>query len=140
MRVVGQTDGEREQVLNMLEGLGEDGDLILEHSARSLCDPSGEVLACFGIWPLWPGVGRAWAMLSESVLRHYPLTLHRHVRQLLPWFEEQDDYHRVEAVIREGHAAGHRWIRHLGFRREAMMQNYGIGGTIGYHLYSRIRP
>lgn len=136
----GQTDDERQQILNMLDGLGDFGDRILERCARSLYTADGEILASFGVWPLWPAVGRAWAMLSEEVLRDYPLTLHRSVSQLLPFLEERDEYRRLEATIRQGHSAGHRWIRHLGFRREGLMQNYGIGGTISYHLYARIRP
>lgn len=122
----------------MLDGLGQEAVTIVSSSARTLVNES-EVLACFGIWPLWPGVGRAWAMLSETILLRYPLTLHREVSQCLGYIEERDDYHRIEAVVRVGHAAGHRWIRRLGFRREGLMQNYGYGGTIGYHLYARIR-
>ncbi len=109
--------------------------LVLEEFARTL-EIDGVVAACFGVWPMWPRVARAWSDLSELALRH-PKTLHAAVRSQLAEAQEAMVLARVEAVVKSDFAAGVRWVEHLGFEREGTMRNYGIDGVGDYDLYAR---
>jgi len=112
---------------------------ILAQYARSL-EHGGEVMAVFGVWPLWAGVGRSWSMISEDCRRHFGKTLYKSVKGRLEYIEQRDGMHRIEAIVRVGHPTAHSWIRHLGFKREGLMVNYGPGGIGDSHLYARTRP
>jgi hypothetical protein len=111
-------------------------DRVLEVFARTLV-ADFKPIACFGVWPMWPGVARAWSDLSAEALA-LPKALHGSVREELGKIVEQAGLRRVEAVVDEEHVAGHRWMEHLGFTSEAVMENYGVGGVGAYRLYSRL--
>jgi len=128
--------GDRELVLeNIAENPGME--VVLQNLGRSLT-LDGRVIACFGVWPLWPGVARAWSDLSQEALDR-PKALYSNVREQLGKAEEQLDLRRVEAVIAKNHAVAHGWIRHLGFELEGTMHNYGVGGVGDFCLYARTR-
>jgi len=109
--------------------------LVLEEYARTLLIDE-VVAACFGVWPMWPGVARAWSDLSELALRH-PKALHGAVRSQLSGVQESLGLARVEAVVRHDFEEGARWVKHLGFELEGTMANYGIDGIGDYDLYAR---
>lgn len=136
IKIAGQLDDERRQIMGNLAA-HEDPDAMLQESARTIWRDD-RVLACFGVWPMWAGVSRAWSMITEE-MRESPLTLHRYVLAELADVEERQNLVRIEAVVRFGYSAGHRWIRSLGFQREGLMKNYGIGGAPDFHLYARTR-
>ncbi len=112
---------------------------ILERYARSMIHDH-RVLACFGIWPMWPGVAKAWSMISQEARMRWAKSLYKSVKELLDAAEERDSLTRIEATVRYGHPSAHSWIRHLGFEREGLMKNYGMGGVGDHHLYARTRP
>jgi hypothetical protein len=118
----------------------EDADDLLGGFARTLIHDD-RVLAVFGVWPMWHGVGRAWTILSKEVLGSFGgyRVLHKSVRESLDVIQERERLGRVEAVVRYGHVEGHAWMRHLGFERECLMRNYGFGGNSHFHLYARVR-
>ena len=95
-------------------------------------------IGMFGVWPMWPGVGRAWSMISPEAKSDFPCSLYKGVKRNLEIIIARDQLVRVEAVVKAGHPTAHPWIRRLGFRREGLMRNYGIGGVGDYHLYARI--
>jgi len=134
-------------------------DLGSEASAENLCitlrvlrsmpDPDGFLglnaytlllddtpIACGGVWPIWEGVAAVWSALSLESLKH-PKALHKAARGALDEIEARLGLKRMEAAVLFGHDAGHRWMRHLGFREEGLMRNYGVGGTSHYHRYAR---
>jgi len=109
------------------------------HFARTLWLEERPV-ACFGVWPLQAGVGRAWSILTEQAIAH-PMALYRGVLRQLVAFERDEELIRVESVVKVGHPTAHEWIQHLGFERETMdcgMRCYGLEGET-YHLYARVR-
>jgi hypothetical protein len=111
---------------------------LLERYARTLFHEE-RVMACFGVCPMWLGVARAWAMISQEARQRCPKTLYSEVKRHLAIVEERDDLTRIEATVRYGHPSAHSWIRHLGFEREGLMRNYGMGGIGHHHLYARTR-
>ena len=106
--------------------------VLLHQNARTLLVESKPV-AAMGVWPIWQGVGRAWAVLSGDALR-YPVMLTRGARGFLHEIEARDGYRRIEATIERGHDRGRRWALRLGFVYEATLQSYGPTG-IDHDLY-----
>ncbi len=96
----------------------------------------GYVVGCAGIVPLWPGVGQAWAVLSDTALSH-PVILTRAAMRELQRIEEQLGLHRVQATVAEDHIEGRRWLAWLGFEVEGLMRNYGPEGEGDFWLYGR---
>jgi hypothetical protein len=109
--------------------------LAIDGSAFSAVE-AGRIVGCAGIVPLWPGVGHAWAVLSDAALAH-PVTLTRTVQRELSRIEAALDLRRVQATVAEEHIAGRRWLAWLGFEVEGLMCNYGPGGVGDYWLYGR---
>lgn len=132
-----EEEDERQEMLRTLKALPH-MDQLLSGYARTLMKDD-TVLACFGVWPMWPGVGRAWSLISAAARKH-PKTLYRSVKRCLETVESRDEMHRIEATVRLGHPSAHSWIRHLGFEREGLMRNYGQFGMGDSHLYARITP
>lgn len=94
------------------------------------------VLGCAGVAPLWPGVGQAWAVLSDAMLAR-PTSLTRATARALDRIIAAEDLRRVQATVRDGHGAGGRWLSFLGFELEGLLVNYGPGGTGDYWIYGR---
>ncbi len=126
-----------EEMLHLLATTPMQG--VLANYARTLIHED-KPLACFGVWPMWPGVGRAWSLISPEARKRYPKSLYKAVKQCLVTIEDRDEMRRIEATVRFGHPSAHSWIRHLGFQREGLMRNYGQFGIGDSHLYARIRP
>jgi RimJ/RimL family protein N-acetyltransferase len=96
----------------------------------------GRIVGCAGVMPLWPGVGHAWAVLSDAALAR-PITLTRAVQRELTRIEIVLGLQRLQATVADGHVAGRRWLAWLGFEVEGLMCNYGPGGVGDYWLYGR---
>ena len=111
---------------------------LLSTYARTL-EVQGCVIACFGVTPLWDGVVEAWALLSDEVLKDYPITLSKSVLKWLDYIEKREGIRRIQSSIAEEHVEAIRWIRWLGFKRcEGLMKNYGIGGVGNFYRFARI--
>ena len=111
---------------------------MLEQYVRSIWI-DGTVIAVVGVWPQHPGVARAWTQLSRVGLDLYPKALHEATLECIELAFETYHLWRLEAHCRFGHDEGRRWLRHLGFVPEALMKNYGFGGSPDYWLYARTR-
>lgn len=118
--------------------------LIDRATAESLAIPGmafsavscGCIVGCAGIVPLWPGVGQAWAVLSDTALAH-PVTLTRAVEREMRRIESDHGLHRIQATVAETHVSGRRWLAWLGFELEGLMRNYGHGGAGDFWMYGR---
>lgn len=95
-----------------------------------------DALGCAGVVELWPGVGQAWAVLSERALAQ-PLTLTRTAVRELDRIARLRGFARIQATVADGHGAGARWLAFLGFEVEGLLVNYGLGGTGDYWIYGR---
>jgi len=125
-----------DQQIEMMEDTSSNRDLLAEN-ARTWEDESGKVLAVLGVWPLWAGVGTAWALISGEALR-YPFGLARAAKGFLAEIIERDDFWRIQATIERGHWTGRRFILWLGFQFEGMMECYGPTG-LDHDLYALVR-
>lgn len=94
----------------------------------------GRIVACGGFLLMWPGRIYAWSLLSHDVGPREMLKLHCVVRKILASRKE----HRIEAACDSNFKNAHRWLRALGFQREAKMRCYTPDGR-DCDLYARIR-
>lgn len=89
----------------------------------------GRPLICAGVLPYWPGRGEAWAMVGMDAGPKM-LSIHKAVKR----FFEVAPFERIEAHVARDFAAGHQWVRMLGFEFEGVKPKYfPDGGTaLGY--------
>lgn len=119
-----------EHYLEATAGVPAWGDLAT--FARSQIDngPAGAALiddqlaAVAGVVIAWPGMGEAWAVLTDLGRRH-PMVCHRLVARELRAIIRDYRLHRVQADILRSFQAGRIWASRLGFRKEGMMRRYG---------------
>lgn len=94
----------------------------------------GEPIAMGGVTVYWEGRGEVWAIIDQKAGGHM-VGLHRLAKD----FIESLNIGRIEATVRQGFEAGHRWMRMLGFEMEARcMRGYDMDGK-NCALYSKVR-
>jgi len=104
----------------------------LKPSATFLSN-SGEVMACGGVFILWPGTGEAWLFLSR--LAGYSVVLS--VKKQLEEWMKQYDLQRVQAEVRSDFSAGRRFLEWLGMDLEGTLRKFGPNG-FDYAMYARV--
>jgi hypothetical protein len=93
----------------------------------------GATIAIGGCVEQSPGRAIAWALLAKTDGVAF-IKVHRAVTRWLeiaPW-------RRIEAAVESDFAAGHRWIKMLGFTHEGRMRGYTPEGG-DCDLYARVR-
>lgn len=83
--------------------------------------------ACAGIMGFWPGVGEAWAILTD-VGRAHPMLVHRAIRDGLRAIMRERQYRRIQADVYRDFEVGRIWAVRLGFRKESVMRAYAPDG------------
>ena len=95
-----------------------------------------QLIACGGIGLLWPGVGEAWFWGTPHKTRH-PIALYKATRQWLDRSMPLLRLHRVEAIIRQDFAEGHRFAQALGFTAEGIRRQFGPD-RMDFTMYARV--
>lgn len=131
---------------------GVDGSVLPENWAELLGSSliaktavfDGRIIACGGLFLLWPGVAEAWVTYVFDVekLRIYP----RIVKDLIHEWMEKFDLVRVHAPLRADWEAGIKYAKWLGFRPDGWpevpdgvkMRKYHYDGADAI-MYSIIR-
>jgi hypothetical protein len=86
----------------------------LERCGNAIAVTDGDkVLAVAGVETYWEGRGMAWAFLAGEVKRDF-VAGHRIAKRFLGSFINM----RIEAFVECDFAAGHRWLKLLGFEVE----------------------
>jgi hypothetical protein len=103
-------------------------------SFSAIANDSGKVLACAGVVSVWENRSIAWAIFDPTHRDKF-IAIHNAVKRFL----EDCPARRVEAAVDCEYVAGHRWVRALGFKLEAVrMRAYRpTGGDSA--LYARVR-
>lgn len=92
-------------------------------------------VGCAGVVDTGPDNALVWALLSKDV-GPFMLAVSRKVRRVLDAYPAR----RVEATVVHGFAAGERWMRLLGFKRECETVDrtyFPVGVTAA--LYARVK-
>lgn len=113
-------------------GSGDFRALEIRHSYTLFQD--GVPIVCCGAFELSKVRGSCWAILSRSITPH----IFREVHTLGKTFLASLPWRRLEAVVDVDFAAGHRWVKTLGFKLEApCMEAYEIDGR-NCALYAKV--
>jgi len=97
----------------------------------------GRCIGAYGIIEMWPGVARAWALFSESVIKEHPSLLGFRVQKDLRR-AEQLGFHRIEATTCVEHIEASVFLAWLGFAQEGLMRCYTPGRDHTY-LYAKVK-
>jgi hypothetical protein len=97
-----------------------------------------KVFACGGIVINWKGCGEVWLLPSPEALKH-PIALFKIVKKWVKKFIEEEDMVRLQAPIEASKTVNRKFIEHLGFHAEGVLECYGLQGQdhIMYALINR---
>jgi len=84
----------------------------------------GQPVAVAGIHVLWPGVGRAWSVMTPRVFEH-SITMVRDVTTFIEAIEVDRSLHRIDMDVLATDTRAARFAQWLGFKQEALMVGYG---------------
>lgn len=120
----------------LAEHITEDQILALVSSKHSytVVNAYGKVLGVGGIVEKWKGRAEAWAILDQNS-REYFLCIHNAVKRFLNGFNVR----RIEAEVDCNFEAGHRWMRLLGFKKEADRMRFFDPAGNDCSLYSLVK-
>ena len=106
------------------------------YPSTTVTTDDGDVLACFGVTPLWENVATVWVIFSEDI-KKYGMQTYRGTKA---FFEQQlkSNFHRIECYVIEGNDKARKFIETFGFTCEAEMKKYTPDARTAY-LYSRVR-
>lgn len=113
-------------------------DEYLDHLSNSgtayTCIDDNGPLACFGVFPLWQGVGETWMFVSRRVQQR-PVTAYR----VAFWFCKQaaEQFHRIQTATESDDIRAKQFLENIGFRYEGQMPAYGPTGK-DYDRYARV--
>lgn len=88
----------------------------------------GQILAIAGITPMWGKVGEAW-VLSSTYASFHALALARSITKEFDRIIGELNYLRVQAQVSVGNKSVNKWMKKLGFKQEAIAQNYMADGS-----------
>lgn len=96
----------------------------------------GAIVGACGVLPIWEGRAYGWAFIGALPAPYWTGVTRRVTHALFA--AHHAGFWRIEASVRRGNVAGHRWVRALGFQRESVeMRGYSPQGD-GFFLYARI--
>lgn len=75
-----------------------------------------KILMCAGAYEAWAGRFMMWSILDYEAAKGHWLAIHKAAHDLVRQVCEVA--RRLEANVACDHEAGHRWVRHLGFKLE----------------------
>lgn len=88
----------------------------------------GEFLvACGGVYYLWPGVGTAWLLGSDHIPKK-KIAFHKLASTALDKAIKKGSFHRVQSIVRADFPEALGWNRLLGFEIEGMLKGYAPDG------------
>ena len=96
----------------------------------------GKVYACWGIVPMWTGVGEAWLTCSKDISRK-ALPMHRGAKLFMEHAARKMKLHRIQVLVRCDVVHLNKWISALYFEHEATLERYGPDMS-DMHLYRRL--
>ena len=99
---------------------------------RALVD-GDDVLAVAGMIEVYTGHCIVWAVLSTRAAR--ALTM---ITRAMAAVLADAPHHRIEMLVPNDFAAGHRWARMLGFVQEGVLRRYGPSAA-DHAAYARVR-
>lgn len=85
-------------------------------------------VACMGYQPRHPGVCEVFAFGTNAFDR-VALSLTKHALRVMKPAMLDAGFHRAQCLSRHDHVTAHRWLEHMGFKREGVLSQYGSDGS-----------
>ncbi len=98
----------------------------------------GRKIGCGGVAFPWDGMGEAWACFDVDVAR-YPLCAFKLSRKFLDDVFMACGMRRMQAMVRADAPRHRRFVEHLGFSFEGLLQAFDKDGN-DFMMYARIKP
>ena len=96
-----------------------------------------QVVVCFGVRTVWPGVGDAWLLSSPSVSAH-ALSVVRSARMIFADIFKTEAFSRVHISVDSANDSAFKFAKALGFEVEGIMRQFGPDGS-NYYMMARIK-
>ena len=97
---------------------------------------TGDIVCCFGVIELWPGLGEAWMLTSDKVKR-YPISLTRGARRYFDAAARDLQLRRLQITTNVNDELAVRWANRLNFTQEGLLRRYGPDGS-DHFMHSRM--
>ena len=107
--------------------------LAQSREAWAFLDDQDRVIAIVGAMETHDRCAYIWTFMSRHAGPHM-LAITRFIQNWLPLL----GYVRIEATVKSGFKAAHRWMRILGFKRETTRPMKRWDGIDDFHLYSKV--
>lgn len=121
------------KLLSRWKALGED---IKNMGIATTIWADGQVLACIAIVRLYDGVGEVWTLASKRIQEH-PLAYIKALRRGIEIHMSVMKLWRLHGTIRADFPSANKWIKTLGFEKEALLKKYGPGGE-DHYMFARV--
>jgi hypothetical protein len=105
--------------------------------AVTVVTDAGDIVACLGAYPYWPGMIEMWAVTGE-LCDKYPIAFDRAALDYIETVERIYEPHRIQANVDAGYSANMKWMEHLGFESEGLMRKFSVDGR-DYVRYAKIK-
>ena len=96
---------------------------------------AGEMVCCFGVNELWPGVCEAW-MLTAYQIERTPISLTRGAIRYFNHIAIEKRLHRLQITVDTRNTLATHWAKVLKFKPEGVMRYYGPNQN-DYVMYAR---
>jgi hypothetical protein len=106
---------------------------LLAYSETILLD--GAPVGAWGVFPMWPGVGTAWAWVSAP-LAPRAVSLVRLARDRIAYAHQELALARIQAEVSSELPSGVRFAQLVGFEVEGLLRAYGTRGEDYWMLAS----
>lgn len=97
----------------------------------------GEIIACGGVIPVWPGLAEVWIAVSPLAKEHVSF-LFRQSKRFLDLITDHYSLRRLQTNVQADLPEAVRFVEHLGFVREATLSDYGPNGET-FYSYKRVK-
>lgn len=95
----------------------------------------GQVMGCGGFNRFWNGVYEAWVIAkSPEIFQRYKIGAVRFIKKRI----KELPAHRIQATIAADSILDNKFVQHLGFRFDTILDWYGPGKE-NYYLYSLVK-
>lgn len=128
---------EQQYVIGQMEDIDEYAKLLCSGIAfTGYDDDTDTVVGCAGLIPIHHKLSHAWALFSD--IRKFKRPVFVETKRMVDFvLDEEHSKNRIQMTVAEHHKEGELFAIHLGFKKDCLMEQYGVEGE-NHWLYSRV--
>jgi hypothetical protein len=97
----------------------------------------GKPMTCFGVVPLWKGVGEIWMIPDKFMLSKFKTKFHKGAFKFMLTTAKQLKLHRIQCTVKSNNTRAIKWIESMKFLKEGIVKQYGPDKE-DYIMYARL--